>query len=196
MPYFNANVGKGEYAELTDRYFGRPPKELRKVYAEALERLAGPADLSLGEVVARDAGKKVATPVSQITADDVQHFQAHWLNRPEVGQIMRQAYKHAIELASAPKTPLPIETLWVTTPGPDFEYYISQTARQITVVACIPAEASEGGRHATETQPMWVVRAQPKDAVEHEIVGTTEEGTPVVLQQLGGKGRAQPTKRA
>ena len=159
MPYFYAHVGKGKYVELTDRYFGGPPKELRKVYAEALERLEGPADLSLGDVVARDAGKDMATPLSQITAADVEHFQAHWLNRPEVGQLIRQAYKHAIELASAPKTPLPIETLWVTTPGREFEYYISESARQITVVACIPAEASEGGRHATETQPMGRPRA-------------------------------------
>jgi hypothetical protein len=191
MPHFEANVGKGDYVELTDRHFGGPPKELRKVYSEALARLDGPADLSLGEVVARDAGTKVAGPLGEITKDDVEHFQAHWLNRPEVGQIIRQAYKHAIELASAPKTPLPIETLWVRSPGRDFEYYISETARQVTVVACIPTEASEGGRHATETQPMWVVRAEPKDANEHEIVGTTEEGTPVVLQQLGGKGRAK-----
>lgn len=194
MPYFTANVGKGDYVELTDRYFGRPPKELRKVYAEALAHLEGPADLSLGEVVARDAGKKTGTPLSEISSDDVEHFQAHWLNRPEVGQIIRQAYKHAIELASAPKTPLPIETLWVTSPGRDFEYYISQTARAITVIACIPAAASEGGRHATETQPMWVVRAEPRGAAEHEIVGTTENGTPVVVHQLGGKGR--PSKRA
>ena len=68
MPYFTANVGKGDYVELTDRYFGRPPKELRKVYAEALKRLEGAADLSLGDVVARDAGKKTGTPVSEITA--------------------------------------------------------------------------------------------------------------------------------
>ena len=41
---------------------------------------------------------------------------------------------------------------------------------------------------------MWVVRAEPRGAAEHEIVGTTENGTPVVVQQLGGKGR--PSKRA
>jgi hypothetical protein len=187
MPYMVRRVGKGPHVELMDRHFDGPPEDLRRVYADALERLAGPSDRSLGEVVARDAGGAgVPGPLGELTQGDVDHFRAHWLNRPEVGQIMRQAYKHAIERASASQTPLPIETLWVTTAGPDFEYYVSETARQVTVVACIPAEAAEGGQPGTETQPMWVIRAEAGGADEREIVGRTEAGTPVILRRLGG----------
>jgi hypothetical protein len=188
MPFLVSRIGKGRHVELMDRHFGGPPDELRGVYNDALERLSGPSDRSLGEVVARDAGgDAVPGPLGELTPGDVEHFRAHWLNRPEVGQIMRQAYKHAIERASAPSVPLPIETLWVTTAGPDFEYYVSETARQVTVLACIPAEAAEGGQpRGTETQPLWVIRAEPAPADQGEIVGSTEAGTPVILRRLGG----------
>jgi len=188
MPYFNAHVGKGPYGELLDSRFGGPRERLRAVYEEALARLDGPPDMSLGDVVERHAGGEgVATPLAEIGPDDVAHFKEHWLNHADAGQVLRQAYRQAITLASRGDV-RPIETFFVTIPGEHFEAYVSESERQITVLACVPGAVARRNAGGTETTHLWQIKTDA-DASGKEVAGTTERGVPVVVRQLGGRAR-------
>jgi len=175
---------QGPHVDLLDQFFGGTPEQLRTAYADALQRVQDEA--TLGDLVARDAGgKDVPGPMSQLDAGDVEHFKNDWLSRPEVAPVMRQAYRHAIELASNRDIPIPIETFWIVG-GEDFEYYISENERQVTVLASIPSDGTVVAGTGRASKRAWIIRAESTPRDDDAVVDQVAGGPAVVRRQVGG----------
>jgi hypothetical protein len=93
-------------------------------------------------------------------------YDEHWVRAlpGDVDTIMRNAYKKAIELATAGDEPRPIETFWITGASDAFEMHVATSPRRVTVFVFNPgseAEARHGSRAATSES--WAFRAEHLD---------------------------------
>ena|SRR2546421_2201027 len=134
----------------------------------------------------------------QIT-DDAQHFEDHWLSDKgplagkHVDQVMRYAYKWAIQLAGVDRGGLgqrnaavPIETFWVTTgPALNFEIHVCDGEQRVTVLVFIPVDREYGSRNGSRS---WAVRVggfgehRPPDAPRVQLLHADDDRAPSVVR--------------
>jgi hypothetical protein len=142
MPLSYDFIEKPPQVEIIDRFFSGSAEDRRSAYETARNLLENGEPLH--ETTARIASAGPG-PLRELTQEDAGHFREHWLDSgkdkhpwsgPEVDGVMRRAYAHAVERASA--NDLPIETFWVFSPIEQFEMRVSESATQVTVFALIP----------------------------------------------------------
>jgi hypothetical protein len=85
----------------------------------------------------------------------VEDSQSGWRAPGEVDQVIRAGYTEAIHLARSRR--VPIDTLWVTGTGDDFELHICDGPRHVSVVLFIPVDRDYGSHNATAKS--WAFRA-------------------------------------
>jgi hypothetical protein len=171
-------VGKGRQFGFLDHQFGGEKDDYMDAYDQVLERIDEPlADL------AEDHAEEWRGPhVAGLNADDADHFRQDWLGGwwqgKDVEQVLRAGYRAAIERAR--DLELPIESLWVCANEDEFQVYICEGPRQITVIVFTPPPGERGGRRdhtreqLTEDEPIWVVKRKESNDDEY----TTRGGAP------------------
>lgn len=162
-------VGKGRQFGFLDHQFGGEKAEYMQAYDEALQRMGTPS--SLAELADRHAADWKGPHVSGLNADDAEHFRADWLGSwwrgKDVEPVLRAGYKAAIERAR--DLELPIESLWVCANEGEFQVYISEGPRQITVIVFTPPPGERDGERdhtreqLTEDEPIWVVKKKDEE---------------------------------
>jgi hypothetical protein len=170
-------VYKSTAAEFLDDLFGGTGDDLARAYERSLELLSDLGSTPLSKAAARmveDGG---------LAPDAVEDSSKGWRAGRDVDLAIGHAYRQAIELARGRKEPVPIETLWITGAGGDFEVHVCEGKRQVTVVMFIPVDRSYGSQRAQART--WVVRAgSDRDPADARL---TEDGDPsVVMVQVSG----------
>jgi hypothetical protein len=167
-------VGKGRQFGFLDHQFGGDKADYMKAYDEALQRMGKPAPLA--DLADRHAGDWKGPHVSGLNADDAGHFRQHWLGtwwpNKDVEEVLRAGYRAAIERAR--DLELPIESLWVCANEDQFQVYISEGPRQVTVIVFTPPPGERDGgqrehtpEQLTEDEPIWVVKKKDDDDDEY-----------------------------
>jgi hypothetical protein len=165
-------VGKGRQFGLLDHQFGGDKSDYMKAYDDVLAHI----DRPLADLADQHAAQWKGPHVAGLNADDTAHFRQDWLSGwwsgKDVETVLRAGYRAAIERAR--DLELPIESLWVCANEDQFQVYICEGSRQVTVIVFTPppGERESGGRaHTTEPltedEPIWVVKKKDKDDDEY-----------------------------
>jgi hypothetical protein len=171
-------VYKSTAAEFLDGMFSGTAKELKEAYRRSLGLIDQVGTGSLSQAAAAEVGP------DRLPESAVENSERGWRAKRNVDRIIRLGYQEAIRLAHAHKPrPLPIETLWVTGAGGDFELHICEGTRQVTVTMFIPLSRSWGSRRAAANS--WVVRAgEARGPYARRL---SQDGEPsVVMVQVSG----------
>lgn len=162
-------VGKGRQFGFLDHLFGGEKHEYMQAYDAALQRIA--ATSSLADLADQHARQWKGPHVAGLSPDDAEHFRNDWLSRwwkgKDVQNVLRAGYKAAIERAR--DLELPIESLWVCAQEGQFQVYVCEGPRQVTVIVFTPPPPGEGDarEHSqeplTEDEPIWVVKKEDAD---------------------------------
>ena len=183
--------------QINRMFAGDPedPDELPGAYRYALDLLESTAGDSLAAttVALTDAD----SPGSSFDDGTVRHFRDHWLAEDgpmpgaDIERVMRAGYTEAIKLALEHDPPLPLETLWLTDDVEDYEIFINEGSRRITLVAAMPRDlAGDGAPQADTASRSWVVRVA-RDGDEAVTRETLDAGDrPVVRMQMSGPAAA------
>jgi hypothetical protein len=160
-------VGKGRQFGFLDHQFGGEKDDYMDAYDAALERIDEP----LANLAAEHAAEWKGPHVAGLNTDDADHFQQHWLAgwwpNKDVEQVLRAGYRAAIERAR--NLELPLESLWVCADEDQFQVYICEGPRQVTVIVFTPppeerdGERQHSGARLTEDEPIWVVKKKDDD---------------------------------
>jgi hypothetical protein len=161
-------VGKGRQFGFLDHQFGGEKADYMKAYDDALAHISQP----LADLANEHAREWKGPHVAGLNTDDADHFRQDWLDKwwsgKDVETVLRAGYRAAIERARALE--LPIESLWVCANEKQFQVYICEGPRQVTVIVFTPppGERESGGRaHTTEPltedEPIWVVKKKEKE---------------------------------
>jgi hypothetical protein len=171
-------VGKGRQFILVDDVFGGRKRNYMRAYKEAMTRMQQPLTSLTHQHGAASTGG-----FSRLTPADAQHFEDHWITGwwpgKKVAEVLSAGYSTAIELAQARK--LPIESLWVCASEDEFQMYVCEGPRQITVIVFTPPPPGppENREHSqerlTKDEPIWVVKV--KDHYDDEY--TNQGGGPI-----------------
>jgi hypothetical protein len=171
-------VGKGRQFGFLDHQFGGEKDDYMSAYDAALERIDDPlADLA-DEHAAAWSGPHVAG----LNTDDADHFRDDWLGDwwpgKDVEQVLRAGYRAAIERAR--NLELPLESLWVCAQEDQFQVYVCEGPRQVTVIVFTPPPGEREGQRAhsqaqlTEDEPIWVVKKRDDDDDDYTLRGGGE----------------------
>jgi hypothetical protein len=171
-------VYKSTSAEYLDELFGGSGEQLEQAYQEALDRMAGLEGAPLAEAASQLVEK------GDLPSEAVKNSTTGWRAGSEVDRVLGCAYREAIELARSHPKPVPIDTLWVTGAGDDFEVHICDGERHVTVVMFIPLTREYGSKRAKARS--WVVRAAGDGEPENARV-FDEGDTRVAMVQVSGK---------
>jgi hypothetical protein len=178
-------VYKSTAAEFLDEMFSGTAEELRTAYNDSLALLEQTAGGSLSEAAAELADDGVLPD----GIGDVDTFFADWLDEDgqmagqHAGLLMRHGYEQAIRLALRDGDPVPIETLWVTGAGDEFEIHICEGKERVTVVMFIPLVRLYGSERAFTRS--WVVRVGAPKATD-DAVSLAEGDPPVTKVRMSG----------
>jgi hypothetical protein len=188
-------VFKSLPVDRLNKYFSGSGPALTRRYELALAHID--SGKSLAGITALLAGGDEGGP-SGLTADDVSHFRQDWLGDrgwaagADVENVMRYGYREAIQLAMQGKSPLPIETLWVTGTGGVFELYVNEGDRQVTVLVFVPTRARKLTKLPEPTgasKRTFVVRADDGTGLGERL--NRSRKTPIVKLQVSGPGDAK-----
>jgi hypothetical protein len=160
-------IYKSTAAEFLDDLFGGTPDDLEGAYADALDLLMSIGDAPLSEAAAH------LVESGRLEPDAVADSAKGWRAGPEVDRVLRAGYRQAMELASSRSEPVPIETLWMTGSGKDFELHICDGKRHVTVVLLLPLERSYGSQRAATRS--WAVRVDAGEVVMVQTSGGQAE---------------------
>ena len=171
-------VGKGRQFGFLDHQFGGEKDDYMTAYDEVLDRIDEP----LANLADEHAAEWVGPHVAGLNTDDADHFRQDWLDSwwtgKDVEPVLRAGYRAAIERAR--DLELPIESLWVCANEDEFQVYICEGPRQVTVIVFTPPPGEREGQRdhtraqLTEDEPIWVVK---KNASEDDDY-TTRGGAP------------------
>jgi hypothetical protein len=187
-------VFKSLPVDRLNQFFSAPGPELRRRYELALEHIDSGRSLSGITEMMSGGGER---GLSSLSADDVAHFRQDWLGDTgwtqgvDVEGIMRYGYREAITLAMAGKSPLPIETLWVTGTGGVFEIYVNEGDRQVTVLVFVPTRARKMTKAPEPTgasKRTFVIRAADGSGVGARV--NRSRKSPIVKIEVSGPGDA------
>jgi hypothetical protein len=180
-------LGKGRQFGILDSQFGGEKDDYMSAYDAALQRI----DQPLADLADRHARDWKGPHVAGINDADADHFRAHWLGtwwqNKDVENVLRAGYRAAIERAR--NLELPIESLWVCANEDQFQVYICEGPRQVTVIVFTPPPPGEGDEREhttdqlTQDEPIWVVKKQDKDDEDY-----TKRGGATPEPVDGGKG--------
>jgi hypothetical protein len=165
-------VGKGRQFGFLDHLFGGDKSEYMSAYDDALARIGNP----LADLADQHAATWRGPHVAGLNADDADHFRQDWLDRwwpgEDVETVLRAGYRAAIERAR--DLELPIESLWVCANEDEFQVYICEGARQVTVIVFTPppgmrdsGERDHTTEQLTEDEPIWVVKKKEREDDEY-----------------------------
>jgi hypothetical protein len=171
-------VGKGRQFGFLDHQFGGEKDDYMSAYDEVLDRIDEP----LANLADDHAAEWMGPHVAGLNTDDAEHFRQDWLDSwwpgKDVETVLRAGYRAAIERAR--DLELPIESLWVCANEDEFQVYICEGPRQVTVIVFTPPPGEREGQrdhtHAqlTEDEPIWVVKKKESDDDDY----TTRGGAP------------------
>ncbi len=100
-------------------------------------------------------------------------------------------YSEAIKLAREHNPPLPLETLWLTDDVEDYEIFINEGTKRITLVAVMPRNlAGDGAPQADTASRSWVVRVARGDDDAAARKTLVAGDRPVVRMQMSGPAAA------
>jgi hypothetical protein len=155
-------VGKGRQFGFLDHQFGGEKDDYMSAYDEVLDRIDEP----LANLADDHAAEWVGPHVAGLNTDDADHFRQDWLESwwpgKDVETVLRAGYRAAIERAR--DLELPIESLWVCANEDEFQVYICEGPRQVTVIVFTPppgereGQRDHTGAQLTEDEPIWVVK--------------------------------------
>jgi hypothetical protein len=178
-------VGKGRQFGFLDHQFGGNKAEYMKPYDEALDRIGEP----FANLADQHADEWRGPHVAGLNADDANHFRDDWLERwwpsHDVEQVLRAGYRAAIDRAR--DLELPMESLWVCANEDQFQVYICEGPRQVTVIVFTPPPGEREGQRdhtteqLTEDEPIWVVKKRDSDDEEYTRRGGGQ------LQEVDGR---------
>jgi hypothetical protein len=186
-------VGKGRQFGFLDHQFGGEKDEYMRAYDEALERISAP----LAELAEQHAQEWKGPHVAGLNTDDTDHFRDDWLGTwwpdKDVEQVLRAGYRAAIERAR--HLELPLESLWVCAQEDQFQVYVCEGPRQVTVIVFTPPPGEREGARAhtrarlTEDEPIWVVKKKDDDDEEYTRRGggevqEVEAGQDIILRRV------------
>jgi hypothetical protein len=186
-------VGKGRQFGFLDHQFGGEKDDYMAAYEQTLQRIDQPlADL------ADDHAREWKGPhVAGLNPDDADHFRDDWLGtwwpNKDVEQVLRAGYRAAIERAR--NLELPLESLWVCAQEDQFQVYICEGPRQVTVIVFTPPPGEREGQRdhsrqqLTEDEPIWVVKKKDDDDDEYTRRGGGElqevdTGQDIILRRV------------
>jgi hypothetical protein len=184
MPYYY--VGKGTQFGMLDRQFGGSEEEFMAAYDAALARLEGPDTESLPEAALHHSDP-TSGRTTGLSADDVEHFQRHWLGDwwPDhpVEEVLRNGFAAAIRRAREQR--LPIEAIWLCADEDAFQVYFVEGPRQITVIVYTPTPVEQvPDELMTEFEPIWVVKVRDEwDKPDFEVVDGSGESE-IIMKQV------------
>lgn len=144
MPLSYDFIEKPPQVEIIDQFFSGGIEALSDAYAEALRLLDNGKTL---DQTTEDIADDGPGPLRRLKPGDAQHFRQHWLDPdkpehpwsgPDVDDVMREAYRDAVNAAREHDPPVPIETFWVFTSVKQVEMRVSETDTQVTVHVLIP----------------------------------------------------------
>lgn len=181
-------VGKGRQFGFLDHMFGGEKDDYMSAYEAVLTRI----DRPLAELADDHAAEWKGPHVAGLNADDAGHFRQHWLDGwwpgKDVEAVLRAGYRAAIERAR--DLELPIESLWVCANESEFQVYICEGRRQVTVIVFTPPPGERDGgqrdhtsEQLTEDEPIWVVKKRDDDDDKY-----TRRGGGKVEEVDAGKG--------
>ena len=186
-------VGKGRQFGSLDHQFGGDKAEYMKAYDDVLARI----DRPLADLADQQAANWKGPHVAGLNTEDANHFREDWLSRwwsgKDVEDVLRAGYRAAIERAR--DLELPIESLWVCANEDEFQVYICEGPRQVTVIVFTPPpEERHGQREHTEAQltedePIWVVKKKESEDDEYTRRGgapveTIDAGKDIILRRV------------
>jgi hypothetical protein len=186
-------VGKGRQFGILDRQFGGEKDNYMRAYEAALQRI----DQPLADLADRHAQEWKGPHVTGINDADANHFRADWLGtwwpNKDVEDVLRAGYRAAIERAR--DLELPIESLWVCANEGQFQVYICEGPRQVTVIVFTPPPPGEGDarEHTTEQltqdEPIWVVKKQQQSDEDYTVRGgakpqPVDGGKDIIIRQI------------
>lgn len=186
-------VGKGRQFGILDHQFGGEKDEYMRAYDAALQRI----DQPLADLADRHAQEWKGPHVAGLNTADANHFRADWLGswwpRKDVEDVLRAGYRAAIERAR--DLELPLESLWVCAQEDQFQVYICEGPRQVTVIVFTPPPPDREGRRdhttepLTEDEPIWVVKK--KDPADDEYtqrggaqLQSVDAGKDIILRRV------------
>jgi hypothetical protein len=171
-------VGKGRQFGFLDHQFGGEKDDYMSAYDEVLDRIDEP----LANLADDHAAEWMGPHVAGLNTDDAEHFRQDWLDSwwpgKDVETVLRAGYRAAIERAR--DLELPIESLWVCANEDEFQVYICEGPRQVTVIVFTPPPGEREGQRdhtrqqLTEDEPIWVVKKKESDDDDY----TTRGGAP------------------
>jgi len=179
-------VGKGYQFKMLDEQFGGDEADFLAAYDAVLGRIDQPlSELAQNHATSRSGVRDELKP------GDVSHFTRHWLGDwwpgKRVEEVLRAGYREAITRAQAVKKP--IESLWVCANENQFQVYVCEGERQITVIVFTPPpkeRAHEPVDTLTEDEPIWVVKVRDKDddEVKAKVDVLVPGDEPIIVHRL------------
>jgi hypothetical protein len=136
----NVAIYKSTAAEFIDDFFSGDDLRLEDAYDYALGLLDQDGD-SLADVIERFSADRDGPSAAKAPSD-------HWLQGPDVDRVMREGYLEAIRAARAHEPPVPIETLWMTGAGDEFEMHVCDGERRVIALLSIPRTRDYGSEKA------------------------------------------------
>jgi hypothetical protein len=124
-------IYRSKQSEALDARFSGSPEKLRAIYETALDLYARYPDV--GDMV-DDLASVPGLPWNGGTATEFSS--STWAGGRDV--LLKHAYKEAFELALKHAVPVPVETLWVTNAGDDFELHVVDGFDRVTVFMVVP----------------------------------------------------------
>ena len=160
-------------AEFLDEFYSGTASQLDEAFEEAQATLSRGTDGIVDFAEAR-------TRAGELPGDTPEDLSERWLRggyaAKHAERIFRRGYEEAIRVARSGAQTLPIETLFVTGAGDEFELHVCEGKRQVTVVLFVPERRDYGSRRAESRS--WVIRAGPAaDGAE-----TLDSGDPPIVK--------------
>ena len=143
---------------------------------EALDKFLGTGDLAANHQFSidllddpsfetlTDVTRQIGDRLPGINPGDAAgQYETGWIEalpEQEVDNIMRKAYRKALELATTTSEPRPIETFWITGTSDNFEMHVATSPSRVTVFVFIPGATAEDyhGSRIAESET-WAFRS-------------------------------------
>ena len=140
---------KSTVVESLDEFYSGNDEQLREACERARDLFESQPSFEAIVGKLEDEGRRAETFVHPV--DD------STLRGDDFEGVIRRAYTHAIDLALAHPSPVPIETLWMSGVSDELEVHVCDGARHVTVLWLIPSVREWGSRRSKFTG--WVVTA-------------------------------------
>jgi hypothetical protein len=124
-------VFKSQAVDALDDFFSGESGDLGETYRSLLQLLDSGEGLL-------DITRRFVDGDGLLSEPEFAHFRDHWLADDNVGQVMKDAYRQAINDALDERAPMPIDTYWIGDATDDFEMHVWKGPRRVAVHVFIP----------------------------------------------------------